>query len=531
MKPKYNRNIVSSSSALSLMLAFAGSASAQLEWDPSVAGNGTTGGSTTAATNEWTTGTNGVWWNGTANVVWAANSNANFAGTAGTVRLGSAISAGTLNFNTAGYTIDLNNFGNTAASNLTLTGLSGSAANIRNSNNLSTPSPATLNLSMAANTVWGGTIGSGGDRMVVNVAGGNSLTVASIIRGGGFAQTTLGITGTGTKLALSGTGSDYASNFVSVGAGATFDLGSNGNFTARLFDLNATGTITATGTARIVDNNNNNPSSLAGFLTGTLGVQQSENGTMTISNNGNTYSGGTFLTAGGINATANNALGTGQVDISNSSGTTTLNFTSAAPVIGSLASSNAGAKNVVLGTTGVNTTLTVGALNTSTTFSGAISNFTGRTGSLTKLGSGTLTLGGVNTYTGNTTVSAGGFTMGSTSEALFLLAAGNLSNQVTGAGTANFNGLFRINNSAITVPGVWNLVNVGTLTETFGGTFGLAFVGGPAFTTGNSGATYTSGDYSFSTSNGNLTLIPEPSTLLLGMLGGLCLVSRRRRQA
>mgnify|MGYP000004327431 CR=1 FL=1 len=303
------------------LIAAAPTASAQLFWDPSAAGNGITGGSTTAATNEWRTISNAVWWNGAADVVWTDGSNATFGGTAGTVHLGSNITAGTLTFGTSGYVIDLRDHNNGVSTDapayaLSLTGLSGSAGTFRNSATGGAPGVATLNLAMAANTVWGGSIGSGGDRMTVNVSGGNSLTVASITRVGGFGQTTLGITGTGTRLVLSGTGSDYGGNFVDVGAGATFDLGNNGNFTARSFSLNATGTITSTGTARIVDNNLNNASSLDGFLTGTLAVEQSDpSNTMTISNSGNTYSGGTFVNNGTLAVSSDAALGTGGLSI------------------------------------------------------------------------------------------------------------------------------------------------------------------------------------------------------------------------
>lgn len=54
----------------------------------------------------------------------------------------------------------------------------------------------------------------------------------------------------------------------------------------------------------------------------------------------------------------------------------------------------------------------VGGANTSTTFNGAISNGAGAV-SVTKVGTGTLTLNGTNTYTGATTISTGSLALGS----------------------------------------------------------------------------------------------------------------------
>jgi len=72
--------------------------------------------------------------------------------------------------------------------------------------------------------------------------------------------------------------------------------------------------------------------------------------------------------------------------------------------IGSLADSGAVSTASTL-TTGLTAggILTVGGNNTSTTFSGVIS----QTGVITKVGTGTLTLGGVNTHTGGTNITAG----------------------------------------------------------------------------------------------------------------------------
>jgi autotransporter-associated beta strand protein len=69
--------------------------------------------------------------------------------------------------------------------------------------------------------------------------------------------------------------------------------------------------------------------------------------------------------------------------------------------------------------------LTVGSNNVTTTFSGTI---VGTGGSLTKIGTGTLTLSGANTYTGATTVNAG---------TLLLQRNGNASNTGTGNVTVN----------------------------------------------------------------------------------------------
>lgn len=71
---------------------------------------------------------------------------------------------------------------------------------------------------------------------------------------------------------------------------------------------------------------------------------------------------------------------------------------SAAETIGSLS----GSGGVFLATG--NDALSIGSDNTSTTFSGLISG----SGSITKVGSGTLILRGASTYLGGTTVASGG---------------------------------------------------------------------------------------------------------------------------
>jgi fibronectin-binding autotransporter adhesin len=135
-----------------------------------------------------------------------------------------------------------------------------------------------------------------------------------------------------------------------------------------------------------------------------FGITKTGNGTLNISGS-NTYTGTTTVSAGtleigNINALQNSTLNTG------SSGAQTVNFTlSGANTynLGGLQGSDA----LAIG----NNTLSIGANNASTTYSGAIS---GTGGNLTKVGSGTLTLNGANTYIGNTTVSSGTLTANAT---------------------------------------------------------------------------------------------------------------------
>jgi fibronectin-binding autotransporter adhesin len=104
--------------------------------------------------------------------------------------------------------------------------------------------------------------------------------------------------------------------------------------------------------------------------------------------------------------------------------------------IGSLAGGGATGGSVEL----VNSSLTVGGLNTTTTFSGQILGTSG-TGQLTKVGTGTLTLSGNNTYTGGTTISGGTVVVGN-QNAFGAKAGGAVTRVVVNSGGAvNFNGV------------------------------------------------------------------------------------------
>jgi autotransporter-associated beta strand protein len=118
-----------------------------------------------------------------------------------------------------------------------------------------------------------------------------------------------------------------------------------------------------------------------------------KNGTSTLTLSGNnTYSGTTTINAGTLTVSGGSAIvDTGAVTIASGAA---FNI-GANETVGSIA----GAGNIALGSY----TLTSGGDNSSTTLSGVISG----TGNLIKSGTGNLTLTGISTFNGNTTISAG----------------------------------------------------------------------------------------------------------------------------
>ena len=118
-------------------------------------------------------------------------------------------------------------------------------------------------------------------------------------------------------------------------------------------------------------------------------------GTLTLSG-ANTYTGATAISAGSLQAGIANAIPSGSaVTLANGA---TLKLNNHNETIASLADS---------GTAGGNVTLGSGTLTTGNSASTIYTDMISGTGGLTEQGSGTFTLGGGNTYTGPTTVSAG----------------------------------------------------------------------------------------------------------------------------
>ena len=171
-----------------------------------------------------------------------------------------------------------------------------------------------------------------------------------------------------------------------------------------------------------------------------LGVAKLGSNTLTLAGP-NTYTGLTTVFNGTLVASNNSALGsstatTAGLVMNTTVGSPVVIFTASAPAIASLTSTGTGSSSVVLGnsTAGSPTTLTVGANNTSTGYSGQITDGTGTNpaaiGSLIKTGTGTLTLTGQSNYTGKTTISQGTLALGTTnaisSTSQVILAGGTL---------------------------------------------------------------------------------------------------------
>ncbi|MGA3007052.1 MAG: autotransporter-associated beta strand repeat-containing protein [Opitutaceae bacterium] len=222
--------------------------------------------------------------------------------------------------------------------------------------------------------------------------------------------------------------------------------------------LNLNGTLDTQGNA--VTFNGSGATNVAGVIsnsTGSGSIVQSGTGTTTLSG-ANTYTGGTTISAGILNANNSTALGTGAVALdaggtlgsTNSSAITntialngsanlsginsggTLTETGGSYTLNMANATQSGAVNLSNNNTA--RTLTVEVDSGTSAISGVIANGGTGAGNLTKTGNGTLTLGGTDTYTGTTTITGGTIQLGKSS---VLASTSNLS--IGASGTFNLN--------------------------------------------------------------------------------------------
>jgi autotransporter-associated beta strand protein len=297
-------------------------------------------------------------------------------------------------------------------------------------------------LALNNNTYSGGTTLNSGTLAVTNT---NSLGTGTLTMNGG-------------KLLVPPPGGALTiPNPFSVGGPATITCNRSANFTGQ-------GTLASGGVLRV---NGTTTSTFSGPLSGP-GTLIAD-GSVTLSA-ANTYTGATIvgdINSGNLQQGVVNAIpATSAVTIANGS---TVNLNGFNAAIGSLK----GAGSVTFGT---GATLTTGGDHTSTTFSGVI----GANGSLTKVGMGTLTLTGANTYGGPTTLMAGVLEVGNSAA----LGTGPL---ILSGGTLQALASITLANPSFTVSGPATLGGSSNITLALPGTL----TGGNLLTVNNTSGTVT----------------------------------------
>ena len=331
-----------------------------------------------------------------------------------------------------------------------------------------------LTLSGASNS-WDGTatVSAGTLTGTTSSLTGNIINNAAVE----FSQSTAGeyskvISGTGTVtksgsgiLTLSGVNTYTGSTMISAG-GLTLIGGSNiadtsavtvaSGASLTLSGENETiGSLAGAGNVvlgyRLTMGGNNTDTTFSGVIssTNTSGITKTGSGIFTLSGT-NTYTGATTVSAGNLVASGGSAIADASA-VTVASGATFELDASVSETVGSIA----GAGSIVAN----GGTLTVGGDNSSTTFSGVMSERADAL-SLVKIGSGTLTLSGNNTYTGATTLSGGTLsvtgTMNGSGAGVVTVNAGTLE------GSGTINSAVTVNAGATLSAGV--AANTGTLT-------------------------------------------------------------------
>ena len=284
---------------------------------------------------------------------------------------------------TGGGTLQVGNNGSLGTGALNVTGsstLQAGAAGLNLANNVAIGSSVVATVDNNGNDfTLGGIISGNGALTKINngtlvLGGNNTYSGNTMISGGVLSISSAANVVDSPTIVLNGgdllaNGSFGVNNNISIGASTAGLIDSDGTLT-----LN--GVIASGGSA-----NNLTVNSLGGTGTVILGAT-------------NTFNGTTVISAGTLQLASSNAL-------ENS----TLNYSSGTLNLGTLTTLNlgglSGTQNLGLGSAVL---LTVGGNNASTAYSGALS---GTSASLTKMGSGTLTLTGPNTYSGSTTINGG----------------------------------------------------------------------------------------------------------------------------
>jgi YVTN family beta-propeller protein/autotransporter-associated beta strand protein len=276
---------------------------------------------------------------------------------------------------------------------------------------------------------------------------GNNATLAGAVSGPGslakIGSGTLTLSGSnsysgGTALNAGtlavGSNSALGTGALTFASGTTLQAAANGLSLANAMTLNGTGTVDTQANAL-------RPS---GNIDGSGGLTKIGSGTLTLSGP-STYTGATNVNAGTLQAGVASAFS--PLSAFTVASGATLDLNNFEQNVGSLA----GAGAVTLGSA----RLFTGSDNTSTTFSGTISG----SGGLTKIGPGTLTLSGVNAYSGATAVSAGALRINGS------LGAGgvNVGNGATLTGAGSIGGAVTVQNGGTLAGASGSTLTIGSL--------------------------------------------------------------------
>jgi autotransporter-associated beta strand protein len=469
-----------------------------------------------------------------------------------------------------GQIIMFHTTGNLAGANINVnSAVSNTGVTLRSGGNLNVAGSLTNSGGIVMGLISDATHGA---TMKIQNGGTASLTTINVVDGS--VLTNAG-TMTGTTLTLGEATGNTSGKFVmgdATGVGTTTltritTLGSGtanaivgGNAAASTLTLNLSADATFSGKLGGTGTNENN-----------LAFVKQGSNTLTLSGL-NTYTGATTVNAGALKAGvattgAGGAFGNNSaVTLADVSGAN-LDTTGFNNSIGSLAGGGVTGGNVILGAA----TFTVGGDNSSTFYQGIIS---GSGGSLIKTGTGVFTINRTQSYTGATTVSAGtlkitGGSVNSTS-GVSVAAAGTLTNDsgtvfnkaltLNEGATLNGTGSFapsaitltadlsdgfttfalgttdytKSGNLELTLSGIANNTYTLFSGSAISGVFTTMSIGGVFLTpegSGNFSGVVGENSYTFTDSNNQLLIVPEPSTWGLVAFSLMTVIFMRRRRS
>jgi autotransporter-associated beta strand protein len=365
-----------------------------------------TGGTFAQSNQTWINGS-GTWdtvntsWDG--GVVWTNGNNAIFAGSAETVSILGNVSVNQITFNSSGFVIaDPTDSGALSLANPSLITVTTAGHSATISENLATggiTKAGNGTLIMSGNNSFAGDVLVSNGRLTIasNTGLGSNAGGTSVADG---AQLTLanGVTVTGESLSIAGSGLSFtgalqtASNATATWAGPVV-IGTGGRVGSE-----PSGVLSLTG-----------PISGGSLILSAFGSDAAA-GVLVVSNTSNSYTGATSIFRGVLRLGATNALPvttTLDVDAANSpTEPSVFDLAGFNQTVGQLTrSANSAGGSFITNSGASASTLTVNQSATSS-FSGILQDGVSAL-NLSKSGSGTLTLSGVNTFSGSTTVNAG----------------------------------------------------------------------------------------------------------------------------